>query len=308
MNRVAVTCGDPAGIGPEILLSWARARPELAGSVALVGHPSWLDAMTGIADFQGFPVGDPGFRATPGHPDVEGARLAWQCLENVARGCRDGTFGAAVTGPVSKTWLQRAGFPFPGQTEFFGDRWGGTPVMGFTGERLHLVLATWHLPLARVPQSLDKPCLERAVRAAVELSARRGIREPRIAVCGLNPHAGEHGLLGEEERTWIDPFLTGLRDEFSGLSAALPGDTVFWRALRGEFDVVVALYHDQGLAPLKAIEFETAVNVTLGLPWLRVSPDHGTAFELAGRGKAGSGSISRAIDFALRFGQPAREA
>ena len=305
MSRVAVTCGDPAGIGPEILLDWARARPELAGSVALLGHPSWLEAMSALADFPCFPVGDPGFRSTPGHPDVEGARLAWQCLESVARGCRDGTFRAAVTGPVSKTWLQRAGFPFPGQTEFFGDRWGGTPVMGFTGERLHLVLATWHLPLARVPPSLDKPCLERAVRAAVELSAWRGIREPRIAVCGLNPHAGEHGLLGEEEQTWIDPFLTELRRDFPGLSVALPGDTVFWRALRGEFHVVVALYHDQGLAPLKAIEFETAVNVTLGLPWLRVSPDHGTAFELAGRGKARSGSVSRAIDFALRIGQPA---
>lgn len=308
MSRVAVTCGDPAGVGPEILLRWARERPELAGSVALVGPRTWLDAMAAQGDFECHPVGDSAFRAEPGQPEVAGARVAWDCLERVAEGCRQGSFRAAVTGPVSKTWLRRAGFGFPGQTEFFGARWGGVPVMGFSGERLCLVLATWHLPLSRVPRELDEQSLERAVRAASELAALHGIRQPRIGVCGLNPHAGEGGLLGEEERSWIDPCLTGLREDFPGLSAALPGDTVFWRALQGEFDVVVALYHDQGLAPLKTIEFETAVNVTLGLPWLRVSPDHGTGFELAGRGTAGGGSFSRAIDFALKFAQLARQA
>lgn len=301
MKKIAITCGDPAGVGPEILLQWARERPERAESVVLVGPRFWLERMAALGGFETREVGPESFAATPGRPTVEGARVARDCLERVAEGCRSGEFRAVATGPVSKEWLSRAGFEYPGQTEFFGARWGGEPVMGFCGTRLNVVLATWHVPLAEVPRELDEARLERAVRAAVGMAGLCRVASPRIAVCGLNPHAGEGGLLGDEELRWIDPCLDRLREELPGLSRTLPGDTVFWRALQGEFDVVVALYHDQGLAPLKAVDFDGAVNVTLGLPWLRVSPDHGTGFAIAGRDRAGTGSFSRAIELAETF-------
>ncbi len=301
-QKVVLTCGDPAGVGPEILLAWARGRPEASSSVALVGPRCWLEPMRDLGGFETEEAGPPEYRARPGEPTIEGARVAAECLERAAEGCRGGRYRAAVTGPVSKEWLGRTGFPFPGQTEFFGARWGGEPVMAFDGRRLRVVLATWHLPLADVPRALNRERLERAVRAAVRLAGLGGSESPRIAVCGLNPHAGEEGLLGEEEKCWIDPFLAELGREIPGLSGTHPGDTVFWRALRGEFDAVVALYHDQGLGPLKTVDFEGAVNLTLGLPWLRTGPDHGTAFGLAGRGGANGESFARAIDLALRFG------
>lgn len=172
--------------------------------------------------------------------------------------------------------------------------------MAFGGGKLRVVLATWHIPLARVPEALNRGNLERAVMAADRLSRLCGVHTPpRIGVCGLNPHAGEEGLLGTEERDWIDPLLNQLREKVPGLSRTQPGDTIFWRALRGEFDVIVALYHDQGLAPLKAVDFEESVNVTLGLPFLRTSPDHGTAYDIAGRGRANSRSFARAVELAI---------
>jgi 4-hydroxythreonine-4-phosphate dehydrogenase len=226
-------------------------------------------------------------------------------MEAAAAACRNGTHRAAVTGPVSKASLQAIGYPFPGQTEFFADRWGGEPTMGFAGERLRVVLATWHIPLAEVPSALTQPVLERAVRRADLLARGGGVEAPRIAVCGLNPHAGEGGILGSEERERLDPWLNDLRGEFPGLSTCLPGDTVFWRQLQGDFDVVVALYHDQGLAPLKTLEFDRAVNVTLGLPWIRTSPDHGTGFDRAGSGTADHRSVTAAVALADRLSRSA---
>ncbi len=301
MTKVAVTCGDPAGVGPEVLLAWARARPDASRRVVLVGPRDWLRRMGEFGAFATEEAGAASFAAEAGVPTLEGARVAVECLERVAEGCRTGAYRAAATGPVSKEWLGMTGFPYPGQTEFFGARWGGEPVMAFCGRRLRLTLATWHVPLADVPRTLNPERLSRAVRAAAELARRCGVGEPRVAVCGLNPHAGEGGVLGEEEKCWIDPLLAELRGEVPGLSPALPGDTVFWRALQGEFDAVVALYHDQGLAPLKTVDFDAAVNLTLGLRWLRTSPDHGTAFGIAGKGVAKAESFSRAIDLADRF-------
>ncbi len=303
MKKVAITCGDPAGVGPEILLAWARARASQAPSAVLVGPRFWLERMKAFGDFETEEVGGPSFSIRPGEPTLEGAGVARDCLEQVAEGCRAGRYRAVVTGPVSKEWLGKTGFSYPGQTEFFAARWGGEPVMAFCGRRLRVALATWHLPLADVARELNPRRLERAVRAVVRLAGLCGIHEPRVAVCGLNPHAGESGLLGEEEEGWIDPVLTELRREFPRLSPAIPGDTVFWRALQGEFDAIVALYHDQGLGPLKTVEFEEAVNVTLGLPWLRTSPDHGTGYGIAGSGRARGGSFSRAIELAARFGE-----
>lgn len=296
---LALTCGDPAGVGPEIVAAWLRANPAEAERVTPIGPRRWLDSL-GVA---GVAVGPEDFSAEPGQPAVGGAAVALAALEAAAAGCRAGKFAAAVTGPVSKTWMQKAGFTFPGQTEFFAARWGGEPSMAFAGGQLRVVLATWHIPLMDVARALDEACLGRAVTQADHLARALGAKNPRIAVCGLNPHAGEGGLLGGDERDRLDPWLDKLRVRFPGLSRCEPGDTVFWRQLRGEFDVVVALYHDQGLAPLKTVDFEEAVNITLGLPWIRTSPDHGTAFPIAGQGRASWKSFANAVALARRLAE-----
>ena len=173
--------------------------------------------------------------------------------------------------------------------------------MGFVGRRLKVVLATWHIPLHEVSHELSPVKLIRAVTQADLLSRVYGATRPRIGVCGLNPHAGEKGLLGVEECEWIDPLLEDLRQKFPGVSATQAADSLFWRALKGEFDVIVALYHDQGLIPVKTLEFEHAVNVTLGLPCIRTSPDHGTGYSIAGKDKADSSSFAAALEVARRF-------
>jgi 4-hydroxythreonine-4-phosphate dehydrogenase len=222
-------------------------------------------------------------------------------MERAAEGVRAGEFSAVVTAPVSKARLAAVGYAFPGQTEFFAARWGGEPVMAFCGGRLRVALATWHVPLVEVPQLLGPVRLRRTVAAADRLARADGIAAPRIGVCGLNPHAGEGGLLGEEERDLLDPALERLRADFPGVSSCQPADTLFARTLRGEFDAVVALYHDQGLGPLKTVDFDTAVNVTLGLPFVRTSPDHGTAFGIAGTGRADPRSFAQAVAVARRL-------
>ncbi|HLS29158.1 MAG TPA: 4-hydroxythreonine-4-phosphate dehydrogenase PdxA [Opitutales bacterium] len=298
-KKIAISCGDPAGVGPEIIARWAEIFPEAARRAIVVGPSRWLEETESLAECEKRSVGSASFVAIPGKPDLAGAKIAFEALEEVARLCLEGEAAGAVTAPVSKTWMQRVGFAFPGQTEFFAARWGGEPVMAFVGKRLRVVLATWHIPLGTVAEELDEKRLGAAVSAAEELVRLGGEtlgEHPRIGVCGLNPHAGEGGVLGTEERDWIDPFLDRLRERFPGVSCTQPADTIFWRALRGEFDVVVALYHDQGLAPLKTIDFEEAVNVTLGLPYLRTSPDHGTAFDIAGKGIADIRSFARAVE------------
>lgn len=300
MLPLAITAGDPAGIGPEIIEQWlAGERVESDGNLSLIGPRSWLDKLPLRAGDKVYPVAGENFAALPGQPTREGARAAFEALECAAALCRGRQAAAVVTGPVSKAELAAVGYPFPGQTEFFADRWGGEPVMAFCGGKLKVVLLTWHIPFAKVPSQLNVENFRKALAAARELAA---MESPRVAVCGLNPHAGEDGLLGGEERDIINPILSGLRENFDGsLSAALPADTVFARALRGEFDVVVAIYHDQGLAPLKTLEFDESVNVTLGLPWIRTSPDHGTAFGIAGKGLARTGSFANAVKVARQL-------
>ncbi len=297
--KLAFTCGDPAGVGPEIIATWLTAHADEAAGVAVIGPAAWLatldTAATKIA------VGPEEFAATPGVPSGDGALVAWAAMQRAAQGCAAGEFCGVVTGPVSKEWLARVGYTWPGQTEFFAAQWGGEPVMAFCGGRLRVVLATWHVPLCEVPQLLGPQLLRRTVAAADVLARAEGMVAPRIGVCGLNPHAGEGGLLGEEERDFLNPELEKMRAEFPGLSLCQPGDTLFARALRGEFDVVVALYHDQGLAPLKVIDFDEAVNVTLGLPQVRTSPDHGTAFGIAGKGVASATSFTNAVIVARRL-------
>ena len=325
-GKLAFTCGDPAGVGPEIIAEWLAANPGEAADVAVIGPPLWLASLDTPAEK--IPVGLEEFVATPGQPTGEGALVAWAAMERAAQGCKSGEFSGVVTGPVSKGNLAKIGYAYPGQTEFFAARWGGDPVMCFCGGKLRVALATWHVPLTEVAPLLSLELLRRTMAAADQLakafppagasllatdaeSRASSLPQafnrtmPRIGVCGLNPHAGEGGILGREEIELIDPALDKIRPDYPGLSSCLPGDTLFMRQLRGEFDVIVALYHDQGLAPLKAVDFDEAVNVTLGLPFVRTSPDHGTAYGIAGKGKASPRSFANAVNVARRLINPA---
>ncbi|TAG29383.1 MAG: 4-hydroxythreonine-4-phosphate dehydrogenase, partial [Verrucomicrobia bacterium] len=298
--RLALTCGDPAGVGPEIIADWLRSvSASEAEKLEIHGPARWLKSLPHSGIFRSVPAGPESFQAQLGHPNEGGALLADLALRAAAASARAGEVDGVVTGPVAKSWMARIGWPYPGQTEFFAEAWGGEPVMAFCGGRLRVILATWHIPLASVPGALTTEVLARAVEAATELCSAAGIAgAARIAVCGLNPHAGEEGLLGHEERELIDPILDHLRIANPKLSRTLPGDTVFGRQLRGEFDATIALYHDQGLAPVKTLEFDQSVNVTLGLRWVRTSPDHGTGFDIAGRGLASTTSFANAVQVA----------
>ena len=290
---IALTCGDPAGVGPELI---ARLLTEKPGDLVPIGPASWLAELP----VSGIAVGGPGYRASAGKPDPEGQRLALEAMERAAEGCRRGEFSAVVTGPVSKAGLASVGFRHPGQTEFFAERWGGEPVMAFAGGRMTVALATWHIPLSEVPRAITAEAVERAVIQLDRLLSRLG-RGRRLGVCGLNPHAGEGGLLGPEDGVAIKPALEKLAAKGLEVIGPLPGDTAFARHLAGEFDGVVAMYHDQGLAPLKAVDFAEAANLTLGLPFVRTSPDHGTAYDLAGRGIADGRSLASAVRLARRL-------
>lgn len=296
---LALTCGDPSGVGPEIIADWLAKHPEEACQVSVIGPQQWLDMLPG--DTFKLPVGIDDFVMRPGTPSGEGALIAWAAMERAASGCKSGEFSGVVTGPVSKEWLARIGYEYPGQTEFFAARWGGDPTMAFSGGKLRVVLLTWHIPFREVPSHLTPLEISRAIRAAEELAQAEGIAAPRIGFCGLNPHAGEAGILGHEEIDLIEPILQPLRLRYPGLSRCEPSDTLFARQLRGEFDVIVAIYHDQGLAPLKVIDFDSSVNITLGLPHVRTSPDHGTAFGIAGKGQASSTSFTNAVTLARRL-------
>jgi len=298
-GQLAFTCGDPAGVGPEVIAAWLRANPDDARSVAVVGPARWLETLPPAG--RRVAVGLESFAAEPGRPTGEGALVAWAAMERAAAGVKAGEFAGAVTGPVSKAGLARIGFSHPGQTEFFAARWGGDPTMAFCGGRLRVALLSWHVPLREAPAFFTAAAIARVVRAADELARAEGIAAPRLGVCGFNPHAGEGGLLGDEEVKILNPILGKLQPAHPGLTLCEPADTLFARQLRGEFDVVIALYHDQGLAPLKAVDFDEAVNVTLGLPFVRTSPDHGTGFGIAGRGSASPRSFANAVAVAWRL-------
>ncbi len=283
MARVLITLGDPAGIGPEVI--------DLA--LATGTFPSWVEIEV---------VGD---RASgrPGKPDARSAAAALNALEDAVRQLKQGSADAVVTGPVSKEGLQALGFPFPGQTEFFADSFGIQDYgMLLTGQSLSVGLATIHVPLSEVPALLSEQCIVRIGMLTADFLKRRGVQAPRIAVAGLNPHAGENGAFGDEESRIIRPAIQSLNDSGAGIftGPAVP-DAVFREAARGGFDAVVAMYHDQGLIPLKLLDFDTAVNVTLGLPKPRTSPDHGTAFSIAGKGLANPSSMIAAIRLACEL-------
>lgn len=279
---IGLVAGDPAGVGPELLAEALRHPPE--GVILTV-------------------VGDASAR-TPGHPDRAGSERAVAALEEAARRALSGELAAVVTGPVSKKHLHEAGFAFPGQTEFFAARAGVEDfAMLLTGGPLTVALVTAHVPLKEVASLLTTAEIVRVGGLLARFLRRRGIASPRIAVAGVNPHAGEQGDLGDEEGRLIMPAIPLLEAANPGVSFSGPfsPDTVFWRAANGEFDAILCMYHDQGLIPLKLLGFHDGVNVTLGLPFVRTSPDHGTAYELAGTGKARPNSFLSAVRLAAEL-------
>lgn len=283
MPRILITLGDPAGIGPEVIdLALAAVRIPEGIEIEVLG-----DRSAGV----------------PGKPDARSAAAALAALDEAVRQMKDGSADAVVTGPVSKENLQAIGFPFPGQTEYFADAFGVADYgMLLTGATLTVGLATIHEPLARVPELLTVERIVRIGLLTADFLKRRGIHHPRVAVAGLNPHAGENGAFGDEEIRIIQPAIRHLNNlEVASFSGPAVPDAIFRDAARGGYDAVLAMYHDQGLIPLKLLDFDTAVNVTLGLPKPRTSPDHGTAFAIAGKGLANPSSMIEAIRLACEL-------
>jgi len=319
---LAISIGDPAGVGPELLaLAWLARDVEDLPPFVVAGGRSVLenvaqrlglalpvipieDAGDAVAAFaRGLPVlGEPGCGWRPGQPDSEGARLAIDSLKWATALAREGLASALVTAPIAKSRLAEIGFSHPGQTEFIAEACGFASedaVMMLAGPSLRTVPLTVHVPLAGVPALLSVELIVRkALIVARALKRDFGLASPRLAITGLNPHAGEEGRFGEEEQRIIAPAIARLRAEGIDASGPHPADSLFAAHERSRYDAALCMYHDQALIPVKALHFDEGVNVTLGLPIIRTSPDHGTAFAIAGQGIARPGAMIAAIRMA----------
>lgn len=323
---LAITIGDPAGIGPEVILgAWSRLRAERRAPAAfVVGGPQLLRAAAEASriDCPIVPIADPaealfasaaglpvmaGLDAplTPGRPSPEGARLALASLRWGVRFALSGVAAGLVTAPVAKGALAAIGWDYPGQTEFLADACGAPyrdAVMMLAGPSLRTVPITVHVALAEVPGLLTADLILHKARI-VSAGLRRdfNISEPKLAIAALNPHAGEGGQFGTEEARIIAPAIAALQAEGIAAFGPVPGDALFTPRVRGTYDAALCMYHDQALIPLKALEFDEGVNITLGLPVVRTSPDHGTAFDIAGQGRADPGAMAAAIIIAAEM-------
>ncbi len=325
---LAITMGDPSGVGPEIVVKalasprlWRACRPVVVGRLPVMEAAARARG-AGIAFV---PVGEtlpaanrsrcPLVETGPerdrippfGHASATGGRAAIEAVTGAICLALDRRVDAIVTAPISKEAIRAAGSPFPGHTEMLAAFTGAKRhAMMLVGGPLRVSLATIHVPLAEVPSLITA----RGVREVIELTwdAVRsfGLRRPKIAVCGLNPHAGEAGIMGGEERRIIAPAVRAMAKKGIPVSGPYPADTIFFRAARGEFAAVVAMYHDQGLGPLKTLAFDTGVNLTLGLPIIRTSVDHGTAFDIAGKGIASPESLLAAVELAATMARNRR--
>lgn len=318
VQRIAITAGEPAGIGPDLVAALAQNAHEC--ELVVIGDAALLQtraAQLGLPlttlpyDRRASPVPSSGGRivvdhvalsapCTPGVLDKNNASYVLATLERAGTGCLSGEFAAVVTAPVQKSVITESGTPFSGHTEYFAELCGAPlPVMLLCADDLRVALLTTHLPLSQVPANVTH---ERVTRTATILNTGLqqlfGIASPRIAILGLNPHAGEAGLLGHEERDSIEPAIQELRGHGLNVSGPLPADSAFTRESLAHFDAVLAMYHDQGLPVLKHTGFGRAVNITLGLPIVRTSVDHGTALTLAGTGDADAGSLKAALQLA----------
>ena len=284
---VAITAGDPAGIGPEIAAA-AAADP----SVRTMCEPRIYQAAeeSEVAGIQ------------RGRISAAAGRAAYDAITRAVADALRGDVQAVATAPINKAAFAAAGLPWKGHTDLLAHLTGvQRGVMMFYSEALRVVLATVHIPLAEVASTLTRDLLETVIRLTAAELPRFGFPSPRLALAGLNPHAGEEGLLGTEDRDVLVPAVAACAADGIDIRGPFPGDTVFLRAMRGEFDAVIACYHDQGLIPVKMAAFGKAVNVTLGLPIIRTSVDHGTAFDIAGQGKADAGSMIEAVKLAARL-------
>jgi len=282
LPRIAITTGDPSGIGPEIAEK-AAADPRVLG----VCQPLVYGA---------------GRTFDPGRLSAEAGQAAYETILRAVRDAEAGAVQAIATAPINKEALALAGLPWRGHTDMLAALTNTRDVaMMFYSEKLMVVLATIHIPLSEVPAALTLEALGTIIRLTAHAMPKFGVPAPRIALAGLNPHAGEHGVIGQEEGRVLRPAVEEWRRNGVDISGPWPGDTVFGRAMSGEFDVVIACYHDQGLIPVKLIAFGEAVNVTLGLPIIRTSVDHGTAFDIAGRGVANPESLIQAVLLGARL-------
>jgi len=304
---IAITTGEPAGIGPEIALlaAQAQARPcVLLGDRALLEHTARALKLPWPPPSPCSVLHEPVLQpVVPGHPSPANAGYVLKLLDRAVRGCRSGEFGAIATAPVHKATIYEAGIAFSGHTEYLAAATGARcVVMMLVGAGLRVALATTHLPLAKVPAAITPELIGLTLDVLHhELTSRFGIPRPHIAVAGLNPHAGESGFLGREEIEVIGPAIAAARRRGIDADGPWPADTLFVPARAGSVDAIVAMYHDQGLAPLKYASFGHAVNVTLGLPLVRTSVDHGTALDLAGTGQADPSSMVAAIELAAQL-------
>ncbi len=313
MKPLVMSCGDPSGIGPEIAV---RARKALGrdNPFCWIGDPAHLPAGTQWQEIDtpaaadtvpadSLPVLPHPFPAQARHgaPDPANAPAIIACIARGVALVQAGAASGLVTCPINKAALKAgAGFAFPGHTEYLADLAGGVPVvMMLACEQLRVVPVTIHIPLAHVARALTPALLEQSLRIThAGLQRDFGIAAPRLAVAGLNPHAGESGTMGAEEQDTIAPVLARLRAEGMALTGPLPADTMFHPAARAQYDAAVCMYHDQALIPIKTIDFAGGVNVTLGLPFIRTSPDHGTAYDIAGKGVADPSSLIAALRMA----------
>jgi len=323
---LALTMGDPAGIGPELLLrAWAErervgapffalAAPEtLAGLARRLGLETPIEivepAEAAAVFSRALPIVPLRNRAdaAPGRPSADFAAATVESIERAVEYVREGRARAVVTNPIAKKWLYEAGFAYPGHTEFLGDLargFGGPhePVMMIWSETLAVVPITIHIALVDVPRQLTREKIVSTARIVdADLRKRFGIAHPRLAFAGLNPHAGEGGAMGREEIEIIAPALVELAANGLDVAGPLPADTMFHARARAHYDVAMTMYHDQGLIPVKTLAFDDGVNVTLGLPFVRTSPDHGTAFDIAGKGLANPSSLIAALRLAARL-------
>ncbi len=314
----AISSGDPAGIGPEIIgKSWLQRNENRLNPFFAVGNVDDFREASSAKPIKisepnealeafnnGLPVLDiyHGETSVPGAPTLDGAQCALHALEVACGLARSGDAGAIITAPVSKSQLYQVGFRYPGQTEFVSERCGiarENAVMMLAGPSLRVIPMTTHVPLKDVPQQLTQELIIARGKAAAKAMTRNfGIDNPRIAVAGLNPHAGEDGNLGDEEKRIMQPAIDALLAEGLNVTGPLPADTMFHEEARSKYDVALCPYHDQALIPLKTLHFFDSVNLTLGLPIVRTSPDHGTAYDIAGRNMADPRSMIAAIQMA----------
>jgi 4-hydroxythreonine-4-phosphate dehydrogenase len=324
---LAMTMGDPAGVGPELALRAWLARDAaspaffvFADPTALAGLARRLDLAAPIAEVapgeaaaafaRALPVAPLAARAgaSPGAPSPDFAAATIESIERAVAAVKSGAARAVVTNPIAKATLYAAGFKHPGHTEFLGalaERdWGGAaqPVMMIWSPALAVVPITIHVALKDAPRLLTRDLIVSTARVvAADMESRFGVARPRLAFAGLNPHAGEGGAMGREEIDTIAPAIATLRAEGLDAVGPLPADTMFHAAARARYDVALTMYHDQGLIPAKTLAFDSGVNVTLGLPFVRTSPDHGTAFDIAGKGVASATSLIAALKLAARL-------